>query len=429
VSRLDELLEGLPAASWRPLAWIALLLLASSALWASQTELEEIVTATGMVVPQGQVKVVQHLEGGIITRIHARDGDLVRAGQALLQLDLGAGGVNRDELQVRLDGLRLKRARLSAEVGDLPLALPEPESERQPKLAAAETVAFKSRRRELDSGLRVLSNRIRQQEFEIAGIDARRESVKKRLNLAHEQQTMVRNLLESRLVARMDALTLEREVEAIQGEVAKLDIDREKAYEALLEATEREQQEKERFRSQAAGELSQTELEIRRHEELLVKASDQELRTEIQSPIDGIVKNLRFNTIGGIVGPGEPIMEIVPSGDSLVVEARLAPSDVGHVEVGQPVVVKISTFDYLRYGALHGQVEQVAADSTVDKEGDQYFKMIIATSSNAIETGGRSHRISPGMEALVDVRIGTRSVLSYLLKPVLKLRHEAFRER
>jgi adhesin transport system membrane fusion protein len=102
---------------------------------------------------------------------------------------------------------------------------------------------------------------------------------------------------------------------------------------------------------------------------------------------------------------------------------------VGHVEVGQPVVVKISTFDYLRYGALHGQVEQVAADSTVDEAGDQYFKMIIATSSNAIETGGRSHRISPGMEALVDVRIGARSVLSYLVKPVLKLRHEAFRER
>jgi membrane fusion protein, adhesin transport system len=382
-----------------------------------------------MVVPRGQVKVVQHLEGGIITRIHVRDGDLVQAGQALLQLDLSAGGLNREELQVRLDGLRLKRARQSAEVDDLPLALPDAESKRQPKLAAAETVAFDSRRRELDSGLRVLRNRIRQQEFEIAGIDARRASVQKRLNLVHEQQAMVQNLLKSRLVARMDALTLEREVEAIQGEVAKLDIDREQAHEVLLEATEREQQEKERSRSQAAGELSQTELEIRRHEELFATASDQELRTEIHSPIAGIVKNLRFNTLGGIVGPGEPVMEIVPSGDSLVVEARLAPSDVGHVEVGQPVVVKISTFDYLRYGALHGQVEQVAADSTVDEAGDQYFKMSIATASDAIEAGGRSHRISPGMEALVDVRIGTRWVLSYLLKPVLKLRHEAFRER
>jgi adhesin transport system membrane fusion protein len=429
MSQLDQLLESRPGMAWRPFAWTALLLLASSAVWASQTELEEIATAAGMVVPLGQVKVVQHLEGGIITRIHVRDGDLVQPGQALLQLDLGAGGLNREELQVRLDGLQLKRARLHAEVDDLPLALPAPESQRQPKLAAAETLAFDSRRRELDSGLRVLRNRIRQQEFEITAIDARRTSIQKRLDLAHEQQAMVRNLLRSRLVARMDALTLEREVEAIQGEVAKLDIDREKALEALDEASEREQQERERFRSQAAGELSQTELEIGRHEELLAKASDQELRTEVHSPIDGIVKNLRFNTIGGIVGPGEPMMEIVPSGDSLVVEARLAPADVGQVAVGQPVVVKISTFDYLRYGALHGQVEQVAADSTVDEAGKQYFKMIIATSSTALETGGRSHRISPGMEALVDVRIGSRSVISYLLKPVLKLRHEAFRER
>jgi membrane fusion protein, adhesin transport system len=153
MTRLDDLLEGLPAAGWRPLSWTALLLLASSAVWASQAELEEIVSATGMVVPRGQVKVVQHLEGGIITRIHVRDGDLVQAGQTLLQLDLGAGGLNREELQVRLDGLRLKRARLSAEVDDLPLALPDAESKRQPKLAAAETVAFDSRRRELDSGL------------------------------------------------------------------------------------------------------------------------------------------------------------------------------------------------------------------------------------------------------------------------------------
>ena len=275
----------------------------------------------------------------------------------------------------------------------------------------------------------MLRSRIRQQAFEIAAIDARRTSVQKRLDLALEQQAMLRPLERSHVVARMDVLTLEREIEAIRGEIAKLDIDREKALAALGEAEERERQEQDRFRSQAAAELSQAEVEIRRHEELLTKATEQAFRTEVLSPIAGVVKNLRFNTIGGIVGAGEPIMEIVPSDDSLVVEARLSPTDVGHVEVGQPVVVKISTFDYLRYGALTGEVAQVAADSTVDEDGNQYFKMIIATSSDQIQAGDRSHPISPGMEALVDVRIGSRSVLSYLLKPVLKLRHEAFRER
>lgn len=429
MNRLDRLVDGFPLPSWRPIAWTVMLLLASSTVWATQAELEEIVSASGMVIPQGQVKVVQHLEGGIVTAIHVRDGDRVTAGQPLMQLDLGAAGLNHDELQVRLDGLALKRARLQAELDGAELELPPSELGRQSNIAAAETGAFKSRRRELASGLEVLRNRISQQEFEIAGIDARRESVQKRLDLALEQQAMLQPLVASHVVARMDVLTLEREIEAIRGEIAKLGIERQKATAALREAEQREHQERERFRSQAAAELSQAELEIRRHEELLAKAADQALRTEVHSPIAGVVKNLRFNTIGGIVRAGEPIMEIVPSDDSLVVEARLSPADVGHVEVGQPVVVKISTFDYLRYGALDGQVAQVAADSTVDEDGHQYFKMIITTSSDHIAAGGRSHPITPGMEALVDVRIGSRSVISYLLKPVLKLRHEAFRER
>jgi ATP-binding cassette subfamily C protein LapB len=429
MSQLDQMLDRFPLPSWRPLAWTAMALLAIGSAWAGQANLDEIVTARGVVVPKGQVKVVQHLEGGIVTAILVRDGDRVSAGQVLLLLDLGAGGINREELQVRLDGLRLKQARLSAELEGTTLILPEPDAARQPKMARAETAAFESRKRELDSSLRLLRNRIRQQEFEIAEIDIRRTSVQKRFDLAREQQEMIARALASRVVARMDALSLEREVEAIRGELAKLTIERAKAEEALLEATERERQEQERFRSQAAGELSQTELEIRRHEELLAKAADQAQRTEVLSPIDGVVKNLRFNTVGGVVGPGEPIMEVVPSADSLVIEARLSPVDVGHVQVDQPAVVKISTFDYLRYGALDGRVEQVAADSTMDKSGEQFFKMIIATSSDSIRSGGRAYRITPGMEALVDVRIGSRSVLSYLLKPVLKLRHEAFRER
>lgn len=429
MSQLDQMLARFPLPSWRPLAWTAMALLGIAGAWAGQAQLDEIVTAGGVVVPKGQVKVVQHLEGGIVTVIHVRDGDRVRGGQALLQLDLGAGGINREELQVRLDGLRLKQARLNAELEGTALTLSESEASRQPKMARAETAAFESRKRELDSGLRLLRNRIRQQEFEIAEIDSRRESVQKRFELASEQQEIISSALASRLVARMDALALEREVEAIRGELAKLGIERSKGEEALLEAIEREQQEKERFRSQAAGELSQTELEIRRHEELLAKAADQVQRTEVLSPIDGVVKNLRINTVGGVVGPGEPIMEVVPSDDSLVIEARLAPVDVGHVEVGQPAVVKISTFDYLRYGALDGRVVHVAADSTIDESGEQFFKMIIATASDAIHSAGRAYRMTPGMEALVDVRIGSRSVLSYLLKPVLKLQHEAFRER
>ena len=171
------------------------------------------------------------------------------------------------------------------------------------------------------------------------------------------------------------------------------------------------------------------ELEVGRQQELLTTARAQQQRSEVVSPIDGVVKRSRFNTIGGIVRPGDSIMEIVPSEDVLVVEARLSPVDVGHVAVGQPALVKISTFDYLRYGGLEGTIKHVAADSSADQSGQQFFKMIIETSTSRLEIGEQSYHIKPGMEALVDVKIGTRSALSYLIKPVLKLRHEAFRER
>lgn len=429
MSQLDNLLERFPLPTWRPLAWIAIALMSASAIWASQAELEEIIAAAGVVVPQSQVKVVQHLEGGIITAIHVREGDRVEAGQPLLQLDLGSGGTNAEELQVRLDALLIKRARLTAQRDSKPLLLPEAASERQPHIAAAETATYDNRQRQFESDQEVIRKQARQQEYEVIAIDARRDSVRKRLDLASQQLAMIRKLYQSGVMAKMRLLDIEREVETIHGELLRLNVDYDKAGELLLEVKEREQQDLTHFRSQAAAELSQVELELGRHRELLVKASAQQQRSEVVSPIEGIVKRNRFNTIGGIVRPGDSIMEIVPSEDVLVVEARLSPTDVGHVAVGQSVLVKISTFDYLRYGGLEGIVQHVSADSSADQSGNQYFKMIVQTSGSQLDVGDQVYKITPGMEALVDVKIGIRSVLSYLIKPVLKLRHEAFRER
>ena len=429
MTQLDELLERFPLPSWRPFAWIAVGLLTAGAAWAAQTDLEEIVSTAGIVVPQSQVKVVQHLEGGIITAIHVREGETVEAGQPLVQLDLGSGGTNTEELRVRVDALLIKRARLTAQRDGTPIRLPEEPAQRQPHIAAAETATYDNRQRQFESDLEVIRKRIRQQEHEVAAIDARRKSVKNRFDLASQQRAMIRKLHQSGVMAKMRLLDIEREVEAIRGELLELDAEYEKSGEALLEAQERERQDLTHFQSHAAAELAQVELEIGRQRELLTEAHVQQQRSEVVSPIDGVVKRSRFNTIGGIVRPGDGIMEIVPSEDVLVVEARLSPIDVGHVAVGQSVLVKISTFDYLRYGGLTGKISHVAADSSADQSGHQYFKMIVETSNNELKIGDHGYRIKPGMEALVDVKIGTRSVLSYLIKPVLKLRHEAFRER
>lgn len=429
MSPLDQLLERFPLPTWRPLALTVIGLIAASLLWASQAELEEIVAAAGMVVPQSQIKVIQHLEGGIITEIHVQEGDKVEPGQPLVQLDLGSGGTNAEELQIRLDALQIKRARLAAQRDGTALSLPGESVERQPHIAAAEAATYDNRQRQFESDLQVIRKQVRQQEHEVTSIDARRKSVEKRLDLASQQLVMINKLYQTGAAAKMRLLEIERDVEGINGELLRLNADHDKAGEALLEVQEREQQDLTHFRSQAAAELSQVELEIGRHRELLSKASAQQQRSEVVSPIEGIVKRSRFNTIGGIVKPGDSIMEIVPSEDVLVVEAKLSPADIGHIAVGQPVLVKISTFDYLRYGGLEGTVTHVAADSSASQSGNQFFKMIVQTSKSQLEIGDQIYSITPGMEALVDVKIGLRSVLSYLIKPVLKLRHEAFRER
>ena len=175
--------------------------------------------------------------------------------------------------------------------------------------------------------------------------------------------------------------------------------------------------------------MGKTEQEIARIREVLKRATEQGSRAEIKSPVAGVVKNLRFNTIGGVIKPGEPILEIVPTGENLVVQSRLNPTDRGYVSEGQKATVKISTYDFARYGGLNGTVIQVAPDTSMDENGQPYFRVVVQTNKNYLGREEGSLPIVPGMQATVDIHTGKKSVIDYLIRPVLKLKHEAFRER
>ena len=198
---------------------------------------------------------------------------------------------------------------------------------------------------------------------------------------------------------------------------------------AQAEALAKIEEERLKFRSAALSLLGKTELSIAQTREALAKATDTLARTEILSPIDGVIKSLRYHTIGGVVAPGDAIMEIVPTGDKLVIEAKLNPTDVGYVRIGQPAVVKINTYDFVRFGGLDGEIINLSADSYTDQNGAIYFRVIALTDRNYLGDQPGDFPISPGMEAQIDIHTGTKSVLTYLLKPVLKLKGEAFRER
>lgn len=429
MSQLDDLLERNDAPGWRMVAYAIMSLFGLFLVWAGFAKLNEVAIAPGEVVPQGRVKTIQHLEGGIIDEIFVREGDIVREGTPLVQLDLAGTVTNLEELQVRLDGFAIRKTRLNAEANDSTLTFPEYLPTGVDGIVEAERAAFEARKRELISTRAVLEGQVTQRQQDIREVEARLNAMRTNLGLARERLRMSADLLTDKLQSPMEHLQIQSEVESFEGEVATLNEALPRTRAALEEARERVQELGLRFAREAQEQLGETELNIARTRELLVTAADQQTRTTIRSPINGVVKNIRYTTIGGVVRSGEPILDIVPSDDALVIEARLNPMDRGFVREGQAAVVKIDTYDYVRYGGIEGEVILVAPDSTIPENAPPYFKVIIQTAQPWLGDEEDGNLISPGMGATVDIQTGTKSVMDYLIKPVLKLKHEAFRER
>jgi adhesin transport system membrane fusion protein len=428
--RLWILGQSYPLPTWKPMARIVMGAIGLFILWAIFARLDEVTIAEGDVVPEGKVKVIQHLEGGVVREISVADGVVVKEGDPLMQLELSASSMNRDELQVRLDGLVLQRARLQAEIsGKETLSFPSEEAERQPTLVESEKRLFDSRHQSLLATVKVLNDQHRQKTGEVQELDARQRAVISNLRLLRERLTMSSNLLKSGLTSRMDHVTLQGQVEEQEGVLDTLRASIPRAQAAQAEAKSRIEEEQAKFIRQAQTELGEAELNLARTRELLSQASDQQRRTQITSPIDGIVKNLRANTIGGVVKAGDPIMEIVPLHERLQIDARLNPADRGYVQVGQTAMVKLSAYDYTTYGGLEGKVILVAPDTTMGPENHPFYRVVVQTEKAYLGDEITKRPITAGMQATVDIHTGTRTVMEYLIKPVLKLRHEAFRER
>ncbi len=429
MSCLDALLQRHPLPTWRIIVWPVMLLSASFLIWAYFSTLDEVSTAVGEVIPRGKVKIVQHLEGGIIEAIYIREGDPVEQDQPLVQLDLGAAAINRDEIEVRLDGALLRRARLLAEVSGHELDLSGDPRDRQPDLAKAEQNAYLARRRELDTVLSGLQAQVAQRELQVQELEARRRSAGNNLDIARERLRMSQSLLSQGLTARMEHLQIKTTVEDLEGEISSLEPAIPRASAAVVEARQKLKEARERFLREAQEQLGHVEENVARLQKLLSEATRQGMRAEIRSPTEGIVKNIRYNTIGGVVAAGEAIMEIVPTGDGLVIEARLSPTDRGYVEEGQRAVVKVTAYDFVRYGGLDSTVIGVAPDTSTDPNGNPYFRVVVQTDKTYLGEEEGKLPISPGMQATVDIHTGRNTVMHYLIKPVLKIRSEAFHER
>ena len=426
---LDWVLERRPQRGWGAVSVAVIAVLIAAVIWASFAQLEEVAVADGDVVPQGQTKVVQHLEGGIVRELLVREGDTVKSGDVLLRLSLGTARINRTELQIRRDGLALRRARLAAEANATDIKFPLDAVNRQPQLAESERAAYATRKQELVSAASVLSEQSAQRASEIRELQATDTALAAELKIAREKLQISTDLLKDGLTSRLEHLDAQSAVGRLAGERKTVAARLSRARAAEAEVRARQQELQQRFATGVRDELGTVEVDLRRTDELLSEATEQSGRTDIRSPIDGTVKKLRYNTIGGVVRPGEAIMEIVPQRDRLVIEARLNPADRGYVRPGQMAVVKLSTYDFVRHGGLDGRVVRIAPDTDISTSGRAYFRVVVETDRTWLGEEQGALPISPGMEATVDIKTGKRTVIDYLLRPILKLQSEAFRER
>lgn len=418
------------ATGWRMFSLVIVLLLSGFGVWAATAHLDEVAVAPGEVKPQGRVKSIQHLEGGIVRAIAVREGQEVAEGDELLQIDLAPSLSSHDEIRVRMDGLILTSARHRALATGKDLEFPAEVAKRQPDLVENERNAYLARKQQSESQIAALQAKLRQRQGELAELQSKRRSLDGNLAVERKRFELSTRLVERELTPKLEHLKLEAEITDLEG---KLDgtiksIPRVEA--AIEEARLLVNEEAQRLKSEATDALSKAEQEIQRLAEQLNRASDQELRTTVRSPIAGVVKNLTANTIGGVIRPGDVIMEIVPVEETLVVLARLSPGDRGYVEVGQHAQVKVTAYDFYQYGALEGQVTRIAADANhLPSTGEPYFEVAVETKSSYIDKSGAVLPITAGMQATVDIHTGDRSVLTFLLKPFLRLKQEAFRER
>lgn len=411
----------------RTLIWMSLLTLGVLIFWASTAEIDEVVRGEGKVVPSRQVQVVQSLDGGVVQEILVRPGDKVVKNQVLLRIDPTRYSSSLGENRAESLALKAKVARLEAIANNTPFQAPADVVEQAPNLAEQERNVWQARTRELQANLQVAQEQLNQRQQELRSTIANRDQAATACSLSSREYSMTRPLLASGAVSQVDLLRLQRDVAKYCGDQKSAAAQIDKIQAAIQEAQAKLGETEVTFRNQARTELSDTRAKLSSLLESQIALADRVTSSNIRSPVNGTVKTLTANTIGGVVQPGKDIMEIVPSDDTLLLEVKVNPRDIGFLYPGQKAEVKFTAYDFSIYGGLQGHVEEIGADSITDEKGNSYYLVKVRTEKAYV--GSDERPIIPGMMAEVHILTGKRTLMQYLLKPVLRAHSNAFRER
>ncbi len=418
-----------PSPATRLFLLIIAIVFIGAIFWADRAVLDEVTRGDGRVIPSSQLQVVQSLEGGIVEALLIGEGDLVEAGQVLLRIDDTSVSSSLGELSVQRRHLDAVIARLNAEArGEESFRVPADAEGISAQVLEQERELFEARQNELINELSILQQQVEQRQRELEELGLQEESLNGSLSLARRELGVYLSL--GALVSQVEVLRLQREVNDLEGQLEQTRAAIPRAESAIEEAMERIEDARLSFQSEARAELNQRRADLMVIEESLRAAEDRVTRTDVRSPVNGIVNSVHVTTIGGVVQPGQPLVEIVPIEDSLLVEARIRPSDVAFLHPDQEAIVKITAYDFAIYGGLEGVIERISADTIQDETtGESFYRVTVRTEHNSLETAGGSLPIIPGMVASVDILTGEKTVLEYLLKPIVRAQTEALRER
>lgn len=411
----------------RIVIWLSVASLAVLLLWSAFAVLDEVTRGEGKVIPSRQIQILQSMDGGIVSEILAREGQTVKAGDLLLKVDPTRMVSSLRENQSQYLALLAKGARLRALAEGSRFIPPEEVAQQAPEIVEAERALYESRRAELDATIGVARQQSTQRSQELVSMRARREQAAQSYTLTARELEMTRPLVRTGAVSDVELLRLERDVARYRGERDSANSDIPRLESAISEANRKIQEIELTFRNVARSELSEVNAKLSTLSEGSAALEDRVKQTEIRSPVNGTVKQLKVNTVGGVVQPGKDVIELVPSDDALLLEAKVLPRDIAFLRPGQKALVKFTAYDFAVYGGLEATLEQIGADSVVDEKGNAYFVVRVRTLSNTI--GQQKLPIIPGMVAEVDILTGKKTVLSYLLKPILRAKAKALTER
>ena len=395
-------------------------------LWSAFAEIDEVTRGQGQVIPSRQVQVMQSLDGGVVTEIHVTEGEVVQRGQLLVSLDATRFVSNLRESQAELLALQAKAQRLKAVADDLEFE-PSPELlDSAPDLVEQERALFLSSREELTALKAIAEQQLIQRQQELVEITSRNEEATKAYQLANRELVVTRPLMASGAVSEVELLRLEREVSSLRGERDQSAAQLLAVKSAIDEATQKRDQVELDFKNRIREELSTTAARLSALQESELGLSDRVRMTEVRSQVHGTIKRLYFNTIGGVVSPGQEVVEIVPLDDSLLLEARIKPQDIAFLGPNQEAMVKFTAYDFVVYGGLKAVVEHIGVDTEMDEDGNPYYPIRVRTLQASL---GEDMPIIPGMVAEVDILTGKKTILAYLMKPVSRAKQYALTER